>query len=439
MNIILLSGGSGQRLWPLSNDIRSKQFIKFLHRENGERESMVQRVYRQIKEVDADAVVTIATSKLQASLIRNQIGDEVNISIEPYRRDTFPAIALAAAFLKDKKGIAEDESIIVCPVDPYAERDYFEALKQLNSQIPARRTNLLLMGIEPTHPSERYGYIIPESKSSISKVRAFKEKPTQDIAQKYMKQGALWNCGVFAFKLGYMLQRVHEQIEYTDYEDLFAKYETLNTISFDYAVVEKEKDIEVMRFSGVWKDIGTWNTLTEVMDAHTVGEALFNKNCENIHVINELNIPILCMGLKDVVVAASPEGILVSDKQQSDFIKPFANNLNNRVMYAEKSWGTFYVLDVGKYSMTLKITIEPGQSMSYHSHAHRKEIWTIVSGEGRAVVDGIEQSVKTGDILTIEAECRHMIAADTELQLIEMQFGKDISASDKQKFPLNFT
>ena len=241
MNIVLLSGGSGQRLWPLSNDIRSKQFIKIFHTQDGELESMVQRVYRQIKTVDKDAAVTIATSKSQVSSIHNQLGENVGISIEPCRRDTFPAIALAAAYLKDVHGVDENESVVVCPVDPYVEDDYFRAIRELGDRAKTSKANLVLMGIEPTYPSEKYGYIIPESGDNVSKVSMFKEKPTQETAAQYIASGALWNGGVFAFRLGYVLQRAHELIDFTDYSDLYAKYDTLTKISFDYAVAEQRR------------------------------------------------------------------------------------------------------------------------------------------------------------------------------------------------------
>lgn len=438
MNLVLLSGGSGQRLWPLSNDIRSKQFIKIFHREDGELESMVQRVYRQIKAVDTDATVTIATSKSQVSAIHNQLGEEVGISVEPCRRDTFPAIALAAAYLKDVQGVGEEESVVVCPVDPYVENDYFEALKALGERASVSSANLVLMGIEPTYPSEKYGYIIPIGKENISKVSMFKEKPTQEVSKDYIAKGALWNGGVFAFKLGYVLNRAHELIDFVDYDDLFNKYDTLNKISFDYAVVEHEPEIEVMRFAGTWKDLGTWNTLTEAMDSNAVGEALFNENCKNVHVVNELDVPILCMGLKDVVVSASPEGILVSDKEQSSYIKPFVNMLDHRVMFAEKSWGSFKVVDIEKESMTIKVTLNAGHRMNYHSHQRRDEVWTIISGKGKTIVDGMEQNVKAGDVITMAAGCRHTVIAETELKLIEVQLGKDIDVHDKQKFELEY-
>lgn len=436
MNIVLLSGGSGKRLWPLSNDIRSKQFIKIFKTENGEYESMVQRVYRQICSVDQDASVTIATSKTQVSAIHNQLGNAVGICVEPCRRDTFPAIALAAAWLHDVNKVPEEEPVVVCPVDPYVEQDYFEALKELGELAKEDTANLVLMGIEPTYPSEKYGYVIPRDKERVNLVSTFKEKPDLDTAKEYIRQGALWNGGVFAFKLKYMLEKAHELIEFTDYWDLFSKYDTLTKISFDYAVVEKEKKICVMRFAGQWKDLGTWNTLTEAMEEPSVGNAIFNDKCQNVHVVNELDVPVLCMGLKDVVVSASPEGILVSDKEQSSYIKPYVDNIDQQIMFAEKSWGSFRVIDIEDESMTIKVTLKAGRSMNYHSHERRREVWTVISGKGRIVVDGVQQPVKAGDVVELPACCKHTILADTEIKLIEVQIGKEISVNDKKKYEL---
>ncbi len=436
MNIVLLSGGSGKRLWPLSNDIRSKQFIKIFKTADGGYESMVQRVYRQIKTVDADATVTIATSKTQVSAIHNQLGEKVGISVEPCRRDTFPAIALATAYLTDVQGVSPEETVVVCPVDPYVEDDYFRALKALGEQAAKGEANLVLMGIEPTYPSEKYGYIIPADAGAVSMVSTFKEKPDAATAKRYIEQGALWNGGVFAYKLKYVLGKAHELIDFTDYQDLFEKYDTLTKISFDYAVVEKEPAIQVMRFAGEWKDLGTWNTLTEAMGEHIVGDGIMNDNCSNVHIVNELDVPVLAMGLRDVVISASPEGILVSDKEQSSYIKPFVDKINQQIMFAEKSWGSFRVLDVEEESLTIKVTLNPGHSMNYHSHKNRNEVWVVISGTGRTIVDGMEQKVHAGDVITMQAGCRHTVFADDELQLIEVQLGREISVHDKQKYPL---
>lgn len=436
MNIVLLSGGSGKRLWPLSNDIRSKQFIKIFRGADGNYESMVQRVYRQILNIDKDATVTIATSKSQVSAIHNQLGENIGVSVEPCRRDTFPAIALAVAYLHDVKGIGENESVVVCPVDPYVEEDYFTAIKELGTQAEKSDANLVLMGIEPTYPSEKYGYIIPKTTDEVSDVAMFKEKPTEQVAKEYIEKGALWNGGVFAFRLGHVLERAHELIDFKDYNDLFEKYDTLQKISFDYAVVEHEEKIQVMRFAGQWKDLGTWNTLTEAMDGNAVGKAIFNETCENTHVVNELNVPVLCMGLKDVVVSASPEGILVSDKNQSSYIKPFVDDIDQQIMFAEKSWGNFRVLDIEDDNMTIKVTLNAGHQMNYHSHEHRDEVWTVISGHGTAIVDDVRTSVKAGDVITMKAGSKHTIIADTDLHVIEVQLGKEISVHDKKKYDL---
>lgn len=436
MNIILLSGGSGKRLWPLSNDIRSKQFIKIFKKEDGDYVSMVQRVYRQIQSVEPNSIITIATSKTQVSAIHNQLGEKVNVCVEPCRRDTFPAIALAAAYLHDIKGLSEEEAVVVCPVDPYVNEDYFVALENLQQLAKKGEANLVLMGIEPTYPSEKYGYIIPASNDIVSTVKTFKEKPDVKTAESYISQGALWNGGVFAFQLKYVLKKAHELIDFSDYDDLYSKYETLKKISFDYAVVEQESAIQVMRFHGEWKDLGTWNTLTEAMEETTVGDATLNETCEGVHVINELDVPVLCMGLKNVVVSASPDGILVSDKEQSSYIKPFVDKIDQRVMYAEKSWGSFRIIDIEEESLTIKVTLNPGHQMNYHSHRNRDEVWTIISGKGRTIVDGMEQPVSPGDVVTMEAGCKHTIIADTELQVIEVQLGKEISVNDKQKHQL---
>lgn len=436
MNIILLSGGSGKRLWPLSNDVRSKQFIKIFKTPTGEYESMVQRVYHQIKAVDPNSVVTIATSKNQVSAIYNQLGHDVGVCVEPSRRDTFPAIALSAVYLHDVKGVSPEEVVIVCPVDPYVSIEYFEAINELGKIAANENANLVLLGMEPTYPSEKYGYIIPKTTDQISEVFTFKEKPDVQTAKSYIEQGALWNGGVFAFKLRYLLEKAHELIAFTDYEDLYRKYDTLTKISFDYAVVEKEENIAVMRFAGEWKDLGTWNTLTEAMEEPNVGEAIFNETCENVHVINELDMPVLCMGLKDIVVSASPEGILVSDKEQSSYIKPFVDAIDSRIMFAEKSWGSFRIIDVETESITIKVTLNPGHSMNYHSHVRRDEVWTVIAGQGRAVIDGKEQRIHAGDVITMKAGCKHTVFADTELKLIEVQLGTDIDVSDKVKHDL---
>ena len=436
MNIILLSGGSGKRLWPLSNDVRSKQFIKLFKDENGNYESMVQRVFRQIQSVDSDACVTIATSKSQASAIKNQLGEKVSICVEPCRRDTFPAIALAVSYLHDELGIEDNEPVVVCPVDPYVDKSYYEAVKSLYELAHNGKSNLTLLGIKPTYPSEKYGYIIPESGQTLSKVVEFKEKPDSETAKQYIKRNALWNAGIFAFRIKYLLDKAHEIIDFKDYRDLYDKYDTLKKISFDYAVVENEKDIQALRYDGEWKDVGTWNVMSEVMADKIKGKAIMDESCHNTNIVNELNIPILCMGCTNMIIAASGDGILVSDKERSGYMKPYVEKIESDAMYAEKSWGTYTVIDVQPGSMTVKISMKAGEHMSYHMHNFREEVWTVASGNGRVIIDGKEQFVSAGDVIKIMAESKHMVEAITDLDIVEVQLGKEISVNDKIKFEL---
>jgi mannose-1-phosphate guanylyltransferase len=393
---------------------------------------MVQRIYSQIKTVDPDATVTIATSRSQVSAIHNQLGEDVGISVEPCRRDTFAAIALATAYLHDVQGVPEDEAVVVCPVDPYVDLDYFKCVNDLCKAAREGDKNLVLMGIKPTYPSEKYGYIIPSNGAYT-----FTEKPTKEKAEEYIKQNALWNGGVFAYKLSYVLNKSKELLGTSDYSELFGNYDKLKKISFDYAVVEAETSIDVLIYSGQWKDLGTWNTLTEAMEDPIIGNGVLNDTCENVHVVNELDIPVLAMGLKDVVISASPDGILVSDKEQSSYIKPYVDSFDQEIMFAEKSWGSYRVLDVEESSMTVKVTLNPGNKMNYHSHEKRDEIWAVISGSGKTIVDGMEQPIKPGDVVTMTAGCKHtVIAGDSGLQLIEVQLGDSISVQDKHKYEM---
>lgn len=445
MKIILLSGGSGKRLWPLSNDVRSKQFIKIFKTENGY-ESMLQRVYRQIRKVDKASDIVVTTSKSQLSAIRNQLGDKVDICVEPTRRDTFPAIVLAGEHLHEYSNIDEDEVIVVCPVDSYVEDSFYEKIVSVAENVNnIPEDGMVLLGVKPTFPTEKYGYIVPDADDTTGDkttadntltVSAYIEKPSLEKARELIANGALWSAGVFAFRLGYLLNKAHKLIDYTDFDDLYGKYSKLKKNSFDYEITENEKNLKVVTYNGQWKDLGTWNTMSEAMESPVIGKAIISDTCENVRVLNDMDVPVLCMGLHDVIITTSPEGILVTDKEESARIKPYVDKVRQQVRIAEKSWGEFRVMDVEEDSLTVKVTLNEGHSMNYHSHQHRDEMWTVISGHGRTIVDGMEQPVKAGDVITMQAGCKHTIIADTELKLIEIQLGKNISVHDKQKFEL---
>lgn len=434
MNIVLLSGGSGKRLWPLSNEIRSKQFLKLFKNKNGLMESMLQRVYNQIKSIDKDGNIVLATSKNQVSSIINQLNDMVDISIEPDRRDTFPAIALATYYMLNKKNIDLEDVIIVLPVDPYVSLDFFTNLLNIENVFKTSSTNIILIGIEPSYPSEKYGYIIPSNNNSISDVLYFKEKPSVALAKEYIKKGALWNGGVFAFKAEYLINLLRNRYSISDYYECFQNYNNLPRNSFDYEVIEKENRIKVMRYQGQWSDLGTWNTLTEVIDNPIIGNVFVNHESKNINIINELDIPIIALGMNDTIISSSPDGILIARKDMTDSLKQYVEKTNSRTMFAEKSWGSFKIIDVEKRSLTILVSIKQGDNMNYHSHDFRDEVWVVIEGKGKTIVDGMEQFVSAGDVITMKAGCRHTIFALTELKLIEIQLGEEISINDKHKY-----
>ena len=454
MQLVLLSGGSGKRLWPLSNNARSKQFLPLLEKVDGTMESMVQRVVRQAREANLTEDITLATNASQQDIIVNQLGDSVNLVTEPERRDTFPAIALAASYLKLAKQCADDEVVVIMPCDPYTELGYFETIGKMVECVKQNVADLVLMGILPTYPSEKYGYVVPEAKvsevsgSRFQKVSRFTEKPTTVVAEELLKQGAFWNGGVFAFRLGYMMNIVRKYMpiinandddnQICDFESVRNRYSEFPKISFDYEVAEKAESVAVVPFKGEWKDLGTWNTLTDELHKPVIGNAVMGTHCENTHVINELQNPIFVDGLKDVVVAACPDGILVCSKEHSEEIKKSVENLTPRPMYEERRWGTYRVLDDsyyadGRHSLTKSITLKEGKNISYQIHHHRSETWTFVQGEGIFVLDGKEQRVKAGDTVVIPVEHWHAIKARTELTFIEVQSGNPLVEEDIER------
>lgn len=439
MKIVLLSGGSGQRLWPLSNDIRSKQFLKLLRNDENESESMVQRVFRQIKKADIESEIVIATGKNQENSIRNHLGNLVDVVLEPYRRDTFPAIALATAYLYYVKGAKLDEPVAIMPVDTYAEVGFFEKIVDLEKMLDENKANLGLLGIKPTYPSAKYGYILNKN----NKVTGFVEKPSEEVASDIISEGALWNGGVFVFRPKYIMDILKKYIQFSSFEDIITQYSLLPKNSFDYEVTEKEDRIVMAEYSGFWKDLGTWNTLTEVMENTNIGKVITSDNSENTHVINELDIPITVVGATNMVVVASPDGILVSDKIQSATLKEYIGDLSNRPMYEETAWGSSKILEYNQneddtVSVTKSLNLKKGKFLNYESHALRTEILTFVSGTGELVVDGKKRMVKKGDVVSISSGLKHSLFAMTDLKLIEVGIGSEISSEDVETFEYNW-
>lgn len=439
MKIVLLSGGSGKRLWPLSNDARSKQFLRLLESPTGKAESMIQRIVRQINEAQLTDDITIATNVSQRDAIQSQLGNQVETVTEPQRRKTFPAIALATAYLALEKKCDREEVIVVMPCDPYTEASYFDTIKRMADAVRRNVANLVLMGIKPSYPSTKFGYILPGvCQEGICSVRRFREKPCRELATEFLEEGAYWNSGVFAFKLGYMMDIVRNYLATDTFVQFRARFEELPAINFDYEVAEKETSLAVLPYEGLWEELGTWGALAKRLKDNTSGNVFLGQHVENVSVINELEIPLLCEGVNNLIVAASPDGIVVCDKEASEQIKDYVTHIHARPMYEERRWGIYKVLNYVKYPdgfehLTKEIILHPTCHISYQIHQHREEVWTITDGEGYFYHEGTKRKVGRGDVMHIKRGERHAIKAITPLTFIEVQSGAPLVEEDIER------
>lgn len=328
-HIVLLSGGSGSRLWPLSSGVRSKQFLKVLRDADGNHVSMVQRTYAKVTSLVPKADVTIATCAEQAGMLADQVQGDYALAVEPERRNTAPAIMLACAHLLWEQGAAPDDPVIVLPIDSYVEDGYYLGLAAAADAVRADVAELVLLGVEPTYPSEKYGYIVPsQAEGSPRPVERFTEKPDEKAAEDLIARGALWNCGVFAFRLSHAMGILARYGEFSSYVDLRSRYAELPKNSFDYEVVESAESVAVVPYAGMWKDLGTWNTLTEEMADLTSGRTVLDTgSCPNTHVVNELDVPVVVAGIPDAVVVATEGGVLVCSKERSAKLKDYIEQI----------------------------------------------------------------------------------------------------------------
>lgn len=434
MKLILLSGGSGKRLWPLSNDSRSKQFLDVLKNSNNQMESMVQRVWKQLKRVGLDKNTYITTSKDHVDIIQRQLGKDVPIIIESTRRDTFPAIVLASSYLFSEVKMDLDEVVCVLPVDPYVDDLFFERLKELEEAIDRSNADIALMGVNPTYPSEKYGYIVPKQKiqsNDYFDVSHFVEKPIEEHALNLIKQNALWNCGIFAFRLNYIINKMNQDNIEKNFQKLLLQYDKLPKNSFDYEVVEKAKNIISISYNGYWKDLGTWNTLTDTMSTNRIGNAIISNDSVNTHVINELEIPLVVIGLSNIVVATSFDGILVTEKSKSHLIKDLAKDFNSKPMYKEFYWGSYKTLDYTVTSndeevLIRRIQIFADKKLPFKKYFKRELTWNVIVGDGYLIIDDVEKVIRTGEIIEIAAGTKFAVISNNLLEIIEIQKGTQL-------------
>ena len=435
VHVVLLSGGSGTRLWPLSNAARSKQFLKVLRDDEGKPESMVQRTVRMVREQCPEARITVATSAAQVDAIQYQLSGEYELSLEPERRDTAPAIMLAAAHVAWSQGAADDATVVVMPIDTFAEPAYYQRVRGLDEAVRSRVADLVLLGVAPTSPSSKFGYIVPTNVADGADVRGplpverFVEKPTHELAEDLISKGALWNCGVFAFRLGYLLDIVRQYSDASSYEELRDGYGELPKNSFDYEVVEKAPSVAVIRYTGAWKDLGTWGALCEELDELTAGDAwLDGETVSDVHVVNECAIPVVVAGIEHAVVVATSDGILVAGKSADARVRDLVNQAAlSAPMCERKQWGTYRVLDGadssrgGSEAQTRELEVCAGERIQGVQDVHHATSWTVTSGCGEVTIDGAVQTLSAGDVVRIGPGVAFALQTSCGMRIIEVR------------------
>lgn len=454
MYYVLLSGGSGKRLWPLSNEARPKQYLKLVNHESNsmERCSMVQRVWQQMKEAGLARNTIITAGENQEELIRSHLRD-AKVALEPEARDTFPAILLSCAYLHDFLKASREDYVTILPVDSYTQDSFFALLPRLEEVVKLSGAEVGLIGARPGYPATKYGYMLPEegqrereASPSVDRkqmpeayrlISHFVEKPDEKTAQELMLKGALWNCGVFCVQIGRILSLAAEFALEESYEKIREHYHRLPKISFDYQVLEKAKKLAALEYCGFWKDLGTWSTMAEQMSTNTQGRVLLDEHCRNTQVINELDYPVVAAGLKNLVVVASQDGILVADKNHTEGLKQLVQDFHANPRFEERRWGTLQTLDESGEGenkvLTRKIKIYEGMNSSYHHHEKRNELWTVIGGEADLILEGNKLRLTPGKVICIRKGQRHAVKALTDFEYIETHIGESQGNEDIQR------
>ncbi|OCT14358.1 hypothetical protein A8709_26425 [Paenibacillus pectinilyticus] len=446
MRIVLLCGGSGKRLWPLSNEIRSKVFLKLLKSQDGVSESMIGRICRQLDEVGLLQSTYIVTHQSQMEITRTYVGEHIPIIAEPYKRGTFTAAALAISYLHEKIQVDPNETICILPVDTYVDTAFFQLLHCFPEVLSRSNADLALLGTKPINPSDQLGYIVPVLPKECDEyafVSQFIEKPNEKIAISLIEHHAMWNCGVFAFPLKFMLTYLHNSGFPDQFDTWLANYENLANLSFDREVVEHTQSVVVLGYEGFWSDLGSWTTLCSHFEDRVIGLGRISDDAVNSHIVNELPYPIKIIGVPDIIVAANSNGIIIANKDKANQIKEILADISPIPMYAEKRWGSYRIIDYwkkddGNETMIKKVNLTQGNNTSYHQHHNCQEIVTILSGCAEILMEDKLYMLQAGDALQIPAGIKHGIKAVTHLELMEVVLGKELAQEDITRYAIHW-
>ena len=468
MLAVILCGGSGTRLWPVSREAMPKPFMKI-----GAGPSLLQRTALRARRVGADSCIVVTNAEYTFKTIEEigALGTEapgqLQLLLEPIGRNTAPAIA-AACVLIERQGRA-DEPLIVLPADHLIQDEARFAAVAANAAKLAAAGRIVLFGIQPTLPETGFGYIecgaIPVGDAPQS-VRRFVEKPSPEKATEYLAAGNyLWNSGMFCFTAGTMLDALKRHAPAVLEAARMAvergstptqqpprlqldraMFQSAPDISIDYAVMERESDVAVLAGDFGWSDIGSWKAVAEEFERDAGGNTTSGEvvlaDCRNVHAQTDDRL-IAAVGLTDVVIVDTPDAVLVCDRHASQKVKDVVHELKRRGHDTHKlhrtvarPWGTYTALQEGPNFKIKRIEVKPGASLSLQMHHHRSEHWVVVSGTGRVTVDDKVVLLAPNESTYVPVGAKHRLENPGRvlLTLIEVQCGDYVGEDDIVRF-----
>jgi len=447
---VILAGGSGTRLWPISRELYPKQLLKLFGNK-----TLIQQTFSRLKKLIPPKKIYIITNKSFEEDIYLQLKRlgmiKENILVEPAQRNTAPAIALASKkiFNKDKSAI-----ILTCPADHLIKPDK-EFIRAVKIAFPVAQKNFLVtFGIAPTHPSSEYGYIKTKSKIKKQKskiigyqIEKFIEKPDKEEAEDLIKKGGLWNSGIFIWKAKIILQEIRKNLPEVYKAIESQSYLSLQPVSIDKGILEHSKKIRAIPANFQWQDIGSWKSLYQLLpkDAsqNVLNEKVLESGCQNCLIYGSQKRIVAAIGLEDLIVVDTEDAVLVSHKEKTHEVKELLERMkkNNFPQYLQhptiyRPWGSFTVIEEGKNFKVKKVVIKPKEKLSLQFHKQRSEHWVVLKGLAKVELNDKIFYLKPHQSIDIPVEAKHRLInpGRENLEIIEIQNGEYLGEDDIIRF-----